>query len=258
VAFVSAAFGSGCSVVVVPEDWRGDVPAGRCAIRVPDPLRALVDLARRRRDAWNCPVLAVTGSAGKTSVKEMTAHARRGPPRVAIPGKSTPRSASPARWESQSGAECGASAPGEIGRLGRLVRPTSACVTIVAPAHLEGFGSVERVREEKLDLLRAVEGDGPRILDGDDPALAAAAAQLAGRVVRVGTSAACDPRLAHAAVRADGGMDFRLADGLEGRLAVPGEHQVRNALFAIALAAAHGVARREAIRHLAVRRCRAG
>jgi UDP-N-acetylmuramoyl-tripeptide--D-alanyl-D-alanine ligase len=258
VSFVAAAFGSGCSVAVVPMDWRGEVPAGRCVIRVADPLDALVRLAGRRRDEWTCPVLAITGSAGKTSVKEMTAHALSADRRVLR---------SPGNFNTLIGLartllgtheqpdvavlECGASAPGEIARLGALVRPSSACVTMVAPAHLEGFGTVERVREEKLELLRAVKGEGPRIVDADDPAMAAAAQELEPRVVRLGALPGSDPRLAHVQVRADGGTDFRLADGTEGRLLVPGEHQARNALFAIAFAEALGVPRAETVRRLA-------
>ncbi len=256
--FVPAAFGSGCSVAVVPWEWSGAVPPGRCALRVPDPLRALAALAKARRDAWSCPVLAVTGSAGKTSVKEMTAHVFAADRRVLR---------TPGNWNTTLGIsrtildaadepdlavlECGASEPGEIARLATLASPTAACVTNVGAAHLAGFGSIGRVRAEKLDLVRAVRGDGPRILDTDDPAMAEAARSLGGRIVRVGRGADADVRLAECAPREDGGSDYRLADGTRGTLSVPGEHQVRNALFAIAFAEAHGVRRAEAAARLA-------
>lgn len=256
--FVPAAFGSGCSVAVVPWEWAGDVPAGRCAIRVPDPLRALVALAKAVRDAWTCPVIAVTGSAGKTSVKEMTAHVFAADRRVLrTPGNyntslGVARTILDAAEEPEIAVlECGASEPGEIGRLAALVSPTDACVTNVGAAHLSGFGSIGRVRAEKLDLVRAVPGDGARVLDTDDPEMAAAAAALGGRIVRVGRGAAADVRLVECTPLPDGGSAYRLADGTRGTLAVPGEHQVRNALFVFAFAEAHGVARAEAATRLA-------
>ncbi|MFN8176543.1 MAG: UDP-N-acetylmuramoyl-tripeptide--D-alanyl-D-alanine ligase [bacterium] len=256
--FVPAAFGSGCSVVVVPMDWRGEIPPGRCALRVSDPLAALVGLARARRDAWTCPVLAVTGSAGKTTVKEMTAHVLAADRRVLrSPGNfNTPVGLSRTILDAKEAPEIavletGASAPGEIARLAGLVRPTAACVTNVAPAHLEGFGSVARVREEKLDLLRAVPPGGARLVDGDDPELVRAAEREGARVTKLGTGPENEPRLARVEILPDGGTRYRLADGTEGTLAVPGEHQAKNALFAIAFAQAHGVARGEAARRLA-------
>lgn len=256
--FVPAAFGSGCSVVVVPRDWRGKVPPGRCALRVADPLEALIELARQRRAGWSCPVLAVTGSAGKTSVKEMTAHVFAEDRRVLrSPGNfNTTIGLSRTFLEAPDSPEIcvletGASAPGEITRLAALVRPTSACVTNVSAAHLEGFGSIERVREEKLELLRAVPAAGLRVLDGDDAALLAAAEGCGGPLTRVGSGTGNDPRLVDVEILADGGTRYRLADGVTGTLAVPGEHMARNALFAIAFAEAHGVPRAESARRLA-------
>lgn len=250
--FVPAAFGSGCSVVVVPRGWEGSVPPGRCALRVADPLRALAALAKARRDAWDCPVIAVTGSAGKTSVKEMTAHVFAADRNVLrTPGNynttlGVSRTILDAALDPELAVlECGASEPGEIARLAALVSPSAACVTNVGAAHLSGFGTLEGVRREKLMLLQGVVGDGPRVLDVDDPAMAAAADSLGGRVVRVGRASRADVRLSAVELRPDGGSAYRLSDGTEGTLAVPGEHQVRNALFVIAFGEAFGVTRAE-------------
>jgi UDP-N-acetylmuramoyl-tripeptide--D-alanyl-D-alanine ligase len=255
--FVPVAFGSGCSVVVVPQDWHGDVPAGRCVLRVADPLAALVALARRRRDGWSCPVVAVTGSAGKTSVKEMTAHVFAADRRVlrspgnfnTLVGLSRTILDTPEPPEIAV-LETGASAPGEIKKLAALVEPSAAGVTNVAPAHLEGFGSVARVREEKLDLLRAVPAEGTRLTDGDDPELLRAAENGRLRVMRLGTSEGCDLRLTSVEILPEGGTRYALGDGTHGRLAVPGAHQAKNALFAIAFAEAYGVKRAEAAQRL--------
>ncbi|MBZ0268008.1 UDP-N-acetylmuramoyl-tripeptide--D-alanyl-D-alanine ligase, partial [bacterium] len=136
--FVPDAFGSGCSVVVVPEDWTGDVPAGRAAILCADPEDALLRLAARARAGWSGPVLAVTGSVGKTTVKEMTVHALHGKGRVlSSPGNfNTAVGLTRALLSSEEEPdvavlEVGASLPGEIARLASLVRPTAAAVTNV-------------------------------------------------------------------------------------------------------------------------------
>jgi len=254
--FVPDAFGSGCSVVVVPEDWTGEVPAGAAAILCADPEDALMRLAARARAAWSGPVLAVTGSVGKTTVKEMTAHALHGKGRVlSSPGNfntavGLTRALLSAEEEPDVAVlEVGASLPGEIARLAALVRPTAAAVTNVGAAHLEGFGTVADVRREKLELLRAVPADGRRVVDGDDPELVAAAGAL-GPVVRAGFGPGNDLRALD--VRRDGGgTAFRLEGGGEGRLAAPGTHQVKNALIAVALAEAAGVARDDALAALA-------
>jgi len=256
VEFVPAAFGSGCSVVVVPEDWEGDVPSGRAAVVVPDPLAALEELARRVRADSTCPVIGITGSAGKTTVKEMTACvlAERGEI-LRSPGNFNTLVGlartllGPREMPDLAVLECGASAPGEIARLADLVHPTAAVVTNVAPAHLEGFGSIANVRREKCDLLRAVPVGGARVVDGDDADLAAAARE-AGPVIRVGLGPHNDLVAEDLEIDDRGRASFR-AGGVRVVLAVPGRHQARNALFALALADAHGVSAAAAAGRLA-------
>ncbi|MGQ0722576.1 MAG: UDP-N-acetylmuramoyl-tripeptide--D-alanyl-D-alanine ligase [Candidatus Eiseniibacteriota bacterium] len=254
VQFVPAAFGTGCSVVVVPRDWAGDVPPGRAALKVADPREALAGLALQAREAWACPVIAVTGSSGKTTVKEMTAHVleARGPV-LRSPGNfNTVEGLARTLLEVEQPPEIavlevGASRPGEIARLARIVRPTAACVTNVGPAHLSGFGGVAQVAREKTDLLRAVSGEGLRVVDGDDEILRAAASGL--EVLRVGFGAANDLR----AVDVDAGSRgtrFRIAAGPTAELAVPGAHQVKNALVAVAFGRAHGVPLEEGVERL--------
>ena len=246
VEFVPAALGSGCSVVVVPQDWAGDVPSGRAAIVVPDPLAALGELARRVRADWTCPVIGITGSTGKTTVKEMTAcvlaelgEVLRSPGNFNTMVGLSRTLLGPRDMPDLAVLECGASAPGEIRRLADLVRPTAAIVTNVAPAHLEGFGSIANVRREKCDLLRAVPEGGVRIVDGDDPELVAVARET-GAVTRVGFRPDNDLAAEHLEIDGRGRASFR-AGGVRVALTAPGRHQARNALFALALAEAHGV-----------------
>ncbi len=247
VDYVPDAFGSGCSVVVVPSDWEGEIPPGRAALRVADPLEALGRLAAAVRARWSCPVIAVTGSMGKTTVKEMTACVLEGRGDVLrSPGNfNTVVGLARTLIEREPAPEIavlevGASRPGEIARLAGIVAPTGAALTNVAPAHLEGFGTVENVRREKMDLLRAVPPDGPKLIDGDDSALSTAAGTFGSRVVRIGLSPGNDRRGVDLEARPNGGTRFRV-EGVPVELAVPGTHQVRNALFALTLGEEHGV-----------------
>jgi UDP-N-acetylmuramoyl-tripeptide--D-alanyl-D-alanine ligase len=138
--------------------------------------------------------------------------------------------------------EAGASRPGEIARLAQIARPTAAAITNIAPAHLEGFGTLADVAREKGELLRAVGKSGLSVVNGDDAYLLDIAAKLEGRVLRVGLGPANDRRIVSREATPEGGSRFRLSDGREGSLAVPGEHQVRNALIALVLAEDAGVA----------------
>ncbi len=242
---VPDAFGSGCSVVMVPSGWKGDLPSGCAALVVADPLEALADLAGRVRAGWDAPVIAITGSVGKTSAKEMTAAVlEAGGPVLRSPGNfntvvgiaRTLLEADPPRI---AVLEVGASEPGEIARLARIAAPTAAAVTNVAAAHLEGFGSLDDVAREKTDLLRAVPDDGLRVIDGDDARLAAAADD--GRpLLKIGFGPGADLRAVDVESLPDGGTRFTV-DGIAGGLAAPGVHQVRNALIALAFGRAHGV-----------------
>jgi UDP-N-acetylmuramoyl-tripeptide--D-alanyl-D-alanine ligase len=263
VEFVPAAFGSGCSVVVAPRDWEGEPPAGRAAVRVSDPLEALANLAIIARNDWSCPVVAVTGSTGKTTVKEMAAHVLAGRANVLrSPGNfNTIVGLAPTllNWPADPELvvlEVGASEPGEIARLARIVRPTAAALTNVAPAHLEGFGGVEQVAREKGELLAAVPAEGLCVIDGDDPRVATLAPSWTGRVERVGLGPDNDLRAIAIERRSGGGTTFQVArataerEAFTAELAVPGEHQVRNALVALALAAEHGVELPEGIERL--------
>ncbi len=245
--FVPDAFGAGCSVVVVPSDWAGEIPAGRAALHVDDPLVALARLASAARAAWSAPVLAVTGSVGKTTVKEMTATILEvdgpvhrtpgnfntvvGLARTILAADEAPRVAV---------LEVGASEPGEIARLAEIVAPTAAAVTNVAAAHLEGFGTLDGVAREKVALLRAVPDDGLRVIDGDDPRLAVAVRDAGLTVLGVGIGPGSGLRALDPVRTESGGTRFHV-DGVAVELAVPGFHQVRNALVALAFARSLGI-----------------
>ncbi|MEO8226093.1 MAG: Mur ligase family protein, partial [Gemmatimonadota bacterium] len=136
-------------------------PAGLALIEVPDTLRAYGDLARERRREISGPVIAITGTNGKTSTKEMVAAVLRTRYRVHATRANfnnlvgVPLTILEAPDDTEAlVVEAGANLPGEIARYREVIEPTAAIVTNVGAGHLEGFGSLEGVLQEKLSLTR--------------------------------------------------------------------------------------------------------
>ena len=243
-AFLGEARARGATGAVV----RAGTPPvdGLALFPVPDTLMALGALARDRRRALppRAPVVAVTGSSGKTSTKEMlrvalgarySVHATTGNLNNLV-GVPLTILAAPA----DAGAlviEAGASLPGEIGRLRAIIEPTVGVVTNVSHAHVEGFGSLEGVLREKLALLDDV---AVAVVGTDPPELAAGARLRAGAVIVAG-------RGPDAAVRPDAADlddEGRVRLTWQGHtVTVPavGFHQIDNAMLALATARAAGV-----------------
>ncbi|MGH7630111.1 MAG: UDP-N-acetylmuramoyl-tripeptide--D-alanyl-D-alanine ligase [Gemmatimonadales bacterium] len=184
---LDAARRAGAAAAVV----RRGTPAvdGLPLIPVDDTLRAYGDLARARRAAITGPVIAVTGTNGKTSTKEMLAavlrtryrtHATRANLNNLVGVPLTVLEA-PADTEALV-VEAGANAPGEIARYREIIDPSIAVVTNVGEGHVEGFGSLDGVMREKLALLR----DVPlAVVGATPPDLADRARRLARRVIGV-------------------------------------------------------------------------
>jgi UDP-N-acetylmuramoyl-tripeptide--D-alanyl-D-alanine ligase len=217
---------------------KGTAPvAGLSLIEVEDTLKAYGDLARAHRRTITGPVIAITGSNGKTSTKEMAAAVLRTAFRthataanlnnlVGIPQTIL---AAPTDTEAMV-IEAGANLPGEIARAREIIEPTIALITTVAESHLEGFGSIAGVLREKLALVQGV----PLAIVGAEPlALADAAKQVARRVISAGVRNA-DVMPSQVAVTRDGQPTFT-RDGVTTRLPLRGEHQVGNAMLVWAL-----------------------
>lgn len=151
-----------------------DLPEGVAVLLHADPRRALLELAAFHRARLACPVIAITGSAGKTTTKNML-HALLEPSlRVVASEKSfnndigVPLTLLAADETTQALiVEVGTNAPGEIAALAAVVRPTIAIVTGIGHAHLEKLGSVEGVAREKSALVAALEPRGLAILNAD-------------------------------------------------------------------------------------------
>jgi len=214
---------------------------------VDDTLRALGDLGRAARQRLACPVIAVTGSCGKTTVKEMLGHILSRHRRGRVPPASfnnlvgVPLTLLAAEPDDQFVlCEFGTNAPGEIARLAAMARPTIGIVTLVAPTHLEGLGSLDGVAEEKAALVDAIPPDGVAILNADDPRVAGMAERCRGRVVTVGTTWEADLQAGHV-VQTDRALCFTASGSAGFAVPVLGTHQAVLALAATAAAQELGV-----------------
>lgn len=254
--FVADAVAAGASGVVVSKP----VPAARDVRTYPvdDTLVALGALAAHRRTRLDCPVVAITGSAGKTTTKDLLAAALRRTHRVhATRGNRNNRVGVPLTLlDAPSDAEVvvlelGTNEPGEIGTLTAIARPDGAVLTTVGESHLERLGSVEGVLQEKLDILRGLVEHGFAVVGDEPPALPAAAREIVpgARVAGWSERADRDLRAEGAEAGSDGRYRFSW-HGHEVHVPMPGRHAVVNALLALAVAEWLGVSPEAAVRGL--------
>ncbi len=234
-AHLAAAQERGAAAAVVR---RGTPPvAGLELVEVEDPLRAYGALAHARRRQIAGPVVAITGTNGKTSTKEMVAAVLRTRYRVHATRANlnnlvgVPLTILEAPDDAEAlVVEAGANIPGEIARYREIIDPSVVVVTNVAAGHLEGFGTVEGVLAEKLSLTR----DVPLAIVGTDPpALAEGARHLARKVVTAGLQAA-ERKARDLEVDASGRVSFTTA-GHRVALPYPGRHLAANAMLAWAV-----------------------
>lgn len=224
--------------------------AGLPLLRVADTTRALAALAGAVRERAALPVAAITGSAGKTTTKEMTAGllGTRGPV-LKTEGNLNNQYGLPLtllrlRPEHRFAVlELGMSAAGELSRLTHIARPDAAVITLVAPVHLEFFPSVEAIAAAKAEILEGLGPDGAAVLNGDDPLVRRVGLRHPGRVIWFGRDRAFEV----SAERWRGtvhGMRFDLhADGRSVDVALPfaGPHHLTNFLAAAAVARHFGL-----------------
>ncbi len=245
--FVADALVRGARGAVVSRDV--EAAEGSRLYRVADTLVALGALAAHRRAQLDVPVVAITGSAGKTTTKDLTRGALAGSLRVhATKGNLNNRVGMPLTLLATPAdaqvlvLELGTNEPGEIGALARIARSDLGVITTVGEAHLEKLGSVEGVLAEKLDLFRNLAPGGQGVV-GDEPAFLPPAAREACGAVRVaGWSERADAGLRPEAARADEDGRYRFVwRGHPVSLALPGRHAVLNALLALAVAEELGV-----------------
>lgn len=252
--FANQAYQRG-AVGVVAAAGQVDPPEGCWVLDVEDSLTALQQLATYRRQHFSGQVIAVTGSVGKTTTREMI---------HAVLSEKLYGCTSPRNFNNHVGLplslfqvsddhdyavlELGASAAGEIEMLSATCRPQVAVITSAGDAHLGGFGSRETVIQSKLELLAALDEDGWAILGGDRLLISKAAAVFKGRTTTVGRFVESDLCPANVNHR-EGVLSFDL-DGTRFEVQVWGRHYLTNALVAVAIGRQFGLSDPEICRGL--------
>lgn len=251
--FAGAAVASGAAGLVIQGNAEAGLPALSRAvpvIRVRDTLKALGDIARFWRRRIGVPVIAITGSTGKTTTKEMTAAILEQTGNVLkTEGNFNNQVGLPLtllklnRRHDVAVVELGTNQPGEIGRLTRIAGPDIGVITNIGPAHLEKLKSLDRIRKEKSDLFRKMSVRGTAVMNADDPALRFLSGQWQGKKITFGLRRGADVTAVNLRKKKPPGLAFTLKIGRSRgavELRAAGEHNLCNALAAAATAAAFG------------------
>ncbi len=220
-------------------------------LRVEDTVKALQSLGAAARRLWGKPLLAVTGSAGKTTTKEILAHILATRFRVM---KSTgnlnnhiglPLQLLKLEAEHDLAVvEMGMNHAGEIRALGALAHHDLAVVTTVAPVHLEFFGSLKEIARAKYEIVETLHPGGVAVLNADDDYVCQFGRDFKGKVVTFGIKRAADVSAQKIKLNGAEGSTFELVvDNVGEPVTFPlvGEHNIYNALAAAAAAMDRGV-----------------
>ncbi len=259
--FVAHAFERGAAGAVVRRDQLGRYANREQLLAVEDTLIALQSLATAVRKLWGKPLIGVTGSAGKTTTKDAIAHVLSSRFRVLkSEGNLNNHFGLPLmllKLEPEDDVaviEMGMSHAGEIRALAKIARPETGVVTNVAPVHLEFFDSLAGIARAKYELVESLPGSGTAILNADDEYVSQFGRDFKGKVVMFGTRSSADVRAENIQSNGSSGTEFDVAVGSlreHAKLPLVGEHNVSNALAAVAVGVQQGLAPSEAIRALA-------
>ena len=252
--YVAAALANGAVAAVVSNHWLAPDEAelvDPCKLlRVPEGedcvLKAMQTLAHRVRQAWGGRVIGVTGSAGKTTTKEMIAAVLRARFSVlASAGNLNNHFGVPLQLlrleptHEVAVLEMGMNHAGELAALTRIGEPDWAIVSNVAAVHLEFFPEgIAGIAKAKYELVQAVPADGIAVLNADDARVAAFGAGMGERAVMYGLAATADVRAEDVVEAGTEGLRFTVVAGAEraeARLHLLGRHNVSNALAAISV-----------------------
>lgn len=245
--FIPAALEAGTAAYLTSSD--DEFPG--TAIAVADTAAALSALGAAGRSRLAGPVVGVTGSVGKTSTKDLLAAVLATTLRTAANERSfnnelgLPLTLLNAPDDTEAVVvEMGARGVGHVAELCAIARPTVGVVTRVAGVHLENFGSIEAVAQAKGELIESLPADGLAVLNADDHRVAAMASRSVARVLTYGIEQAADVTAANVSVDSELRATFDLRSPWGNwpvKLGVRGEHQVGNALAAVAVAGGLGL-----------------
>lgn len=222
--FVFEALEKGASAAIISETIKNfkNIQKDRAVIRVDDTLQALQDLARGYREQFNIPVIAVTGSVGKTTTKDIIA-ACLSPFYNTLKTEGNlnndiglPLTILRLKGGYQAAVlELAMRGLGEIERLTRVSRPTCAVITNIEPVHLETMGSIENIALAKCEVLTELGADNFALIDGDNELLIETARNknFACQLYTFGYQQNCDFQIKKVAVEKRGiKIDMRLMD----------------------------------------------
>ncbi|MGQ0616247.1 MAG: UDP-N-acetylmuramoyl-tripeptide--D-alanyl-D-alanine ligase [Acidimicrobiia bacterium] len=258
--YIGAALAAGAVAYLTARPPHGD----GTAVEVADTAQALLDLGRHARRTHPVTVIGVTGSVGKTTVKDLVSAAL---------GSWVPHAASEKSFNNELGVpltlvnaadtaavvvvEMGARGPGHIALLCDVARPDIGVVTAVAPVHTETFGTVEEVARAKGELVASLPSSGVAVLNHDQPLVASMASRATARVLTFGLKIGADVRAEGVRLGPDMHPAFRARTpwgAADVTVAAAGAHQVGNALAALAAACAAGADLERAVEGLAAAR----
>ncbi len=245
--YISDAFDKGAACAVVSKDTTAEKLSAKSLLRVDDTVKALGDFAAQYRLRTDPKVVAITGSVGKTTTRQITYHVLSRYYRVRQAPKNfnnyigLPLTLLAADPDDQIViAELGANHPGEIAYLTRIAQPDIAVITNVHPAHLEGFGSLETILSEKLSISQGLRANGTFIINADCEQLLDACRSTYTEFTAFGTSDGCDMQARKITFSASASR-FAI-DGTQIDLPLPGAGNVENALAAFAVCRQFGIA----------------
>lgn len=248
--YVNAVLEKGAIAAVVDATRKLDADPHRL-LRVDDTLKALQSLGAAARRLWGKPLLAVTGSAGKTTTKELLAHLLATKFRVMkSSGNLNNHIGMPLqllKLEAEHDiavVEMGMNHLGEIRALGKLAQHDLAVVTCVAPVHLEFFESIREIARAKYEIIETLPSNGTAILNADDEYVCQFGRNFKGKVVTFGIKRSADVSAQNIHSLGVDGSAFDLVVGsVREHVTLPlvGEHNISNALAACAAAIERGL-----------------
>lgn len=241
----------GAGAVLIDRARRESLPQGIGGFVVDDTLFALGEVARRRRERLSARVVGITGSNGKTTTKELI---------YDVVSRRFSAEKSRGNFNNLIGlpmmllsmdegcevivVELGMNTPGEMKRLVSIAGPDVGVITNIGPVHLEGVGSIEGVYREKREMFLSLPEDGAAVFEADGPFSDDLRRDATARCVTFGFDARADVRAERIEERGDGATraDFVVPGGsFEAAFHIPGRHNLKNALAALAVGSVLGV-----------------